>query len=758
MVTLAKLFLKRVFWGVLSSLLPTTKGGGKIKREDVVEPEILAKINPKLSLYEHLYDVAVVTRKLATDFFNDEPGLDITPEEAFLIGCIHDIGKAGGEFQERLKSVKSLNLVRDPYRHEIASLFFIHNFDTTTKNKIIEGVVAHHKSVKNRHPNGREGRGILDLMENYEEKTLYYHLDGENGKHKFEDWSPKAINILKGLGIDVGDIDREKAIKSFWYAYDYVKNIDKGVSKFKGLLMAGDHLASAAKDETMTILNRKIGKVDLSFYDRQSDLYPLSKKDHTDPRKHTIVVAPTGAGKTDFLVRRTNGKFFYVLPFQASINAMYDRFKNEIKSRNPNMDVYLQHSAARIKYQGDGENVAELEMLHDKVCADIKVLTPFQIASLVYCFHNYEATCMDLRGRHVILDEIHVYGDIARRIVLSIVKVLKYLDCKIHIGTATMPSVLYNEIINILGEDNVYQVKLGNGELDTYNRHRVVRLDKSIESITATIDQHLAQGDKILVVFNTVRKAQDFYRDVVLTGYSHINHMLIHSRYKKEDRNNLEARLMGPHFDGGDEPCIVVSTQVIEVSLDISFDTMITELAPMDSLVQRFGRVNRKRVYSKDRNLKPVYVLREEKVTGDSSRPYNLEIMRRTDAILVDGATLHEREVQNLIDSVYPDFDINDLGRNSSFNEEKGFLLKKLWHRDEQVFIRDLEIETVRAVLEKDLEEHRNSTYYNKFQHELNIPFYFVYDKDGPKYPVVDDDTFLLPDDVYDVEIGLSFN
>ena len=92
--------------------------------------------------------------------------------------------------------------------------------------------------------------------------------------------------------------------------------------------------------------------------------------------------------------------------------------------------------------------------------------------------------------------------------------------------------------------------------------------------------------------------------------------MLIHSRFRRGDRVELETRLKrqfngdgSKEFGDGLCPCLVVSTQVVEVSLDISFDRIITQCAPLDSLIQRFGRVNRKRSKDTIGKYKPVHII-----------------------------------------------------------------------------------------------------------------------------------------------------
>src|SRR5690606_4938384 len=112
--------------------------------------------------------------------------------------------------------------------------------------------------------------------------------------------------------------------------------LGSGWSEWRGVLKAADHYASAFNGKYVDRLEPLFKIPDLSFYQdssRRSELYSLSLVDTQDTRKHTIVVAPTGAGKTDFLLKRTKGRVFYTLPFQASINAMYDRFRDTIEPK-----------------------------------------------------------------------------------------------------------------------------------------------------------------------------------------------------------------------------------------------------------------------------------------------------------------------------------------------------------------------------------------------------------------------------------------
>jgi CRISPR-associated endonuclease/helicase Cas3 len=84
-----------------------------------------------------------------------------------------------------------------------------------------------------------------------------------------------------------------------------------------------------------------------------------------------------------------------------------------------------------------------------------------------------------------------------------------------------------------------------------------------------------------------VRDAQELYQLLQQAGWKKC--MLLHARFTLRDRKNKEEKV-----DQAEPGAILIATQIVEVSLDISYDVLITEIAPVDALVQRMGRVNRR--------------------------------------------------------------------------------------------------------------------------------------------------------------------
>lgn len=389
---------------------------------------ILAKSvsNGATTLESHLESVAVFAVVAAR-----YAGMDT--EVARQGALLHDIGKASIVFQKRLRSKPSPFEL--PFRHEIASLFFLKLVSPDLRPSVIDMIVAHHKSIYK----DVSRTGIIDLDDEYAEDIFQFHLS------EFSSWSAEALGILEELnfpGVSHGTvITEEDARESYYFVLDYCSKRQKGWSQWKGLLIGADHIASAVGDlkENVPIL---FSVPDVSYYNRRGELYPLSLIDSDRTKKHTFVKAPTGAGKTDFLIKRCQGRIFYTLPFQASINAMYQRILHDLGDHVE--DIRLLHSISQL-FIGE-ERITE-KVIQDKFGASIKVLTPHQLASIAFGIRGYESVLFDLQGCDIILDEIHTYSDIMQSIVLKMIEVLNHVGCRIHVGTATIPSALEREIL-----------------------------------------------------------------------------------------------------------------------------------------------------------------------------------------------------------------------------------------------------------------------------------------------------------------------
>lgn len=693
-----------------------------------------------LPLVDHLCQTAYFAGRIA-----EALGLD--PAVAQAGALLHDIGKTSPRFQRKLRHAGRLEKV-EIFRHEITSLFFLSLLPEAWWGPVIEMVAAHHKSVK------RDARdlGLLDL--DGKEESFAIHSAG------LEAWSGTAVEILREAGVSGITtrtvVTQAEARENYDRAVAYCerRHRENGWSEWKGLLIAADGMASAlAETEIGTGMEaeRLFRVPDLGFYSsRCNPLYPLSLKRVDDPRPHTIVTAPTGAGKTDFLLRRCRGRVFYTLPFQASINAMYERIRNDLGGTDA--DIRLLHAASMLRVE---DGTVEERILQRHAGASVKVMTPHQIAAVAFGVKGYEAMLADLKGCDVILDEIHTYSDMIQAIVLKIVEILAACGCRLHVGTATMPRMLYDRILDLLGgSEQVCEMKLAPEQLDTFDRHIVHKLDRA-ERAEEIVWAAVARGEKVLVVCNRIARAQEVYRRWGDVFGGDIPVLLIHGRFKRGDRARLERRVTGelnglPMGKG----CIVVSTQVVEVSLDISFDLMVTECAPLDALVQRFGRINRRRTAESIGHYRPVYVIAPPEGEKESM-PYSAEVLRKSYELLPDGTVFRERDMQSRLDRLYEELSPRaaELGILSAYGNGR-WKLGCLMHRAKSALFEALDIDSVSCIVESEAEAYKTASAARRAAMEIPVSYGAVGYNDLGRLKEWGSGPYVIPDRAYSAELG----
>ena len=190
------------------------------------------------------------------------------------------------------------------------------------------------------------------------------------------------------------------------------------------------------------------------------------------------------------------------------------------------------------------------------------------------------------------MDEIYSYDFYTLALIVEIVSLLSQRGSRFAFISATLPSYLKELITRLI------PVKLIlDEEFQALTRHNIEFYDRNILDVIDSIISHYKRGKKILVIVNTVDSSIEIYRILkeyfIAHGHNPNNLILYHSRFIEMYRTRKE-QLIKDGANKTNQGFIAVTTQVIEISLDIDYDILFTQLAPLDALVQRFGRVNRK--------------------------------------------------------------------------------------------------------------------------------------------------------------------
>lgn len=625
--------------------------------------DILAK--PNESLLEHTENTLKVF-KYIKDFYRNVPEICDIPnfwEHLFFALFFHDFGKATIGFQNALKTNNYWN-----YRHECLSACFsvcLTDYYTEMEvNAISLGIICHHKDVdllKDKYQT-KSNEGLRFFIDKLNELKPYFN-ELINFLNYIPEFSAKylgySLKIPKIISFEDLKSTYEKTVLQYWKDFhnEEFKKIHGNYGIFlKGFINACDFLASGSKYEILSTV-------------KNADLFSFESLRKTQLEAsqtigNSFLIAPTGSGKTEASLfwadanqnKLFSKRIFYVLPYTASINAMYKRLINVLGDEKL---VGLNHGKASYfmyKFFDNMsiESVKSIQNLTKKIYRPYKILTPFQIIKLFFSEKGFEMGLSELTDSLIILDEIHAYDPRVTCLLLESLKFLKNnFNTKFFIMSATIPSFLIDLFSKELHISNM--ISLNKEELDSFTRHQVNVLSGSIEQYLEDILDDINDGKRVLIVCNTVNKSQLVYK--WFKNQCVDNSALLHGKFILKDREKIEKKLN--NLD------LLVGTQTVEVSLDIDYDVLYSEPAPLDALIQRFGRINR--VGWQDGIIENVNIFTEG--SNNDKYIYNQDIVFNTLKILKNENILKESKIQSLMDDVYGDgYNPED---QKTFNEVK---------------------------------------------------------------------------------------
>jgi CRISPR-associated endonuclease/helicase Cas3 len=373
----------------------------------------------------------------------------------------------------------------------------------------------------------------------------------------------------------------------------------------RGLLLTCDWLASTESenrlpiehDRTSVILQEKL-KEKLKREGQMYEDRPFHKA-CKETQGNLLAIAPTGAGKTEAaLLWATNGKpskIIFLMPTMVTSNSLFKRMRtcyfeeNQCGLIHSSADTFFAHQDD-LDIDNTPEDLSRLTLRQFRsFMAPVMVATVDQFLTSGF---NIGAWCQKewaTVGSRVIFDEIHAYQAYTLGLITAAIEKIKLLGGRACIMSATMPAFLREHFLRVLGIPKPVVAK----ELMERRKCRWEYRESPINEMTEEINNYLKQGKKIAIVVNTVHAAQQMYR----CWKSVVNEerlLCYHSQFIMKDRQEKEKRLEEKDDRGRPRNFeLVIATQAIEVSLDISFDVMYSECAPLDSLIQRAGRCNR---------------------------------------------------------------------------------------------------------------------------------------------------------------------
>ena len=621
----------------------------------------------------------------------------------FWATFLHDFGKSAKGFQARLRPGGE----RWMHRHEVLSLAFVDWIASAFSEEELRWVAA---AIASHHRDEEEiQRGYNSIADPNDEilARLAGEID-ENIVRGLWRWLADCpISWIKALrlteaGIDIPVLppeeDAVRAVRKNGAAIirkclrNYHRWLERTVNRsdeqpviigtvaLRGHLVSSDHMASAHVGDLPESQLSGPMKL-LEGWNLTPDTLYEHQRESMGVRGSAVLMAPTGSGKTEAALvwavsqaqsDRSVPRLYYTLPFQASMNAMHKRLndddkENGLKAPFPDQ-VGLEHGRSTLAYyrrflEDDyspteaakaakwSNNLARLNYY------PVRVLSPYQLLKAPYRLKGYETLLTDCFEAAFVFDEIHAYE--AKRLA-KILATVKYLRenfaARFFVMSATLPTLLRNRLADALGDYRLIQAS--DDLYAQFRRHVLTLKDGELldEQVLDGIARVAKSGQSVLVCCNTVDRAQQARQALIARLKDQVEVILLHGRFNGRDRLEKEKTVREATGSRSKkrQPIVLVATQVVEVSLDIDLDVIYTDPAPLEALLQRFGRINRRGL----REYAPACVFRGP--VPDKERPYDPALIRAALAVLEKNKDrlIDEAQVSTWLDEVYADSEI----------------------------------------------------------------------------------------------------
>ena len=361
----------------------------------------------------------------------------------------------------------------------------------------------------------------------------------------------------------------------------------------------------------------------------------------------------TGSGKTEasiLLAHRLMGRglgkgIYFALPTMATANAMYARMSSVYKKmfdiNSPQPSIVLAHGSRDMSQifnasiSPSPENPTSNAIYEDglvtadahcnwwladnkkkALLADVGVGTIDQALLAVLPSRHQSLRLFGLMNKILIVDEVHACDAYMNRLLKSLIYAHALSGGSVILLSATLPKEQRNDFLKCYSnafKEELLQISCNNYPLLTswskdgmtetkvsfeekYGREIFVNYLSNEETVYSLILEAVKKRQSVCWIRNTIKDAVASYREIK-KKYPDWDIILFHARYALSDRFKIENRVI--EYFGKKSTSrmragrVLIATQVVEQSLDLDFDILFTDLAPIDLIIQRAGRLHR---------------------------------------------------------------------------------------------------------------------------------------------------------------------
>ena len=647
-------------------------------------------------LYTHSVVTCKVLRKLQTQYGGIVRRHLLVPA-AECIAAFHDIGKMTPAFQQKIYTALDLS-----------------------------GTLPWHHCIKETEGHAKNSAIILDAL--YGEKHLIPKLAGahhglfsvlqvgdsiEKEELGGKEWQEQRIRFLNRLkedlvlpdeleiAEDLKEVVLGAVILSDWLSSSIPLSYGSAVSE--GAIERA--LINAGFEERRTYKNLTFEKI---FPFAPNDLQQKMLK-YIVPGGIYVVESGMGSGKTEAALglaykliseQKADGLYF-ALPTQMTSEKIYTRLncflEQILDESDPGMkNAILIHGDAHLQwdlYEPSGDHLSQKgkdSWFQNKKRA---LLAPFgagtidqALLSVINVKHS-ALRAFALAGKVVIFDEIHSYDSYTETLLEQLIQRLRSWGCTVILLSATLTEKACRKLGCIPDDYQFHSAAYPRIVLNDHDRISEIavkpelskkvniRHETDVRKVLFEALRRAKGGEQVLWIENTVEKVQEIFR-LFSQCASGIEIGIIHSRYPVKERNRREGywtEVLGKNGAEKRRECgrILIASQVLEQSVDVDADFLVTRMAPADFIFQRLGRLWRHQTNDRAPGTVCSAVLLEseelfepEKLSngknGQIYLPYSPYWLCRTAEILKDKTDLVlPDDIRGILERVYMDREEN---------------------------------------------------------------------------------------------------
>lgn len=638
-------------------------------------------------LYSYFYNNYLVLEEFCKNWKID---LNLFLKNLFIAICFHDFGKLSIEFQDNIINGRKSRY----YPHAVYSFFLLDCIDypkiipevsfenlavLAHHTQLYKGIYSNFQNIKTPNFKNEDVDSFFKFMNQiYKDLNFDYYFDLDfsendiNWNYKFS--QIKFAKLRKQYMLKTARFKDKymlKAVYSFFFSIlqlcddyssanfeDFIRNNNPNDEIFDSVL----------NNPSKFVLNLRSDYFNQLFVGKKP--YKFQNDIMENVYKFSLLFAPCGRGKTEaslawalkVMEKYHKNKIIFAMPTQVTSNAIWERLCKIFGEHN--VGLFHGKSFIKLKHEKIFNGLDDISSEVFKGNVFFKPITVTTIDHIIYSFvHGFNQSDFalgNLQSAVLIFDEVHYYETKTLNHLYSLFNILKMMNIPHNLMSGTLPNFFIKSLKDyklIIDDEGLnltpFKISYFNNELIQSNDSFQINNDL-INEIRCNMDKNFKQ----FFIFNTVKRAQLFFKKLKLVLPNDYKIILYHSQFTHDDRIKKENEIL--FYSKINEGFILVATQVIEISLDISADIMYTELSPPDALGQRGGRLNR------NNNSDKIYEMKIFK--AEKYLPYSEELINSSNKYLKTGLISYNL-IKEWCDNVYEGKVLKNTNLNKYFND-----------------------------------------------------------------------------------------